>query len=267
MGRLTEKRRERVFRTEAIVLARLDLGEADRIFTILSRNRGKMRVIAKGVRRPNSRMGRHLEFFNRCELMLATGRELNVVTSAETVERFDQPRENLSMYGHASYLAELLLQTTEDGDESPHAFDLLLSSLRLICEGIDPFLVVRNFELSLCRQLGFNPELYRCVSCSTEIGPVPNALSPQLGGMLCPNCVSADHHAARLSVNAQKFIRMLDRQGLAEAIKLRLDSPTAGEVERALQQYARIHARRDLGSLKVMQSIREGLPPESYDAI
>lgn len=263
---MTEKRRERVYRIEAIVLARMDLGEADRIFTIFTRNRGKMRVIAKGVRRPGSRMGRHLEYFNRCELMLAAGRELEVVTSAESVERFDQARDNLVAYGHASYLAELLLLMTEDGDGNPPIYDLLLGSLRLLGEGIDPFLVARNFELSLCRLLGFQPELYRCVGCDSEIDPVVNALSPQLGGMLCPACASSELQAARLSVNAQKFIRTLDRQGLAEAIKLRLDRVTAGEVERAMQQYARNHARRDLSSLGVMRSIREGLPSESYDA-
>lgn len=262
----SEKRRERVYRTEAIILGRLDLGEADRIFTILTRRRGKMRVIAKGVRKPVSRMGRHLEYFNRCELMLATGRELDVVTSAETVERFDQPRDDLAIYGLASYFAELVEQMTEDGDDSPQPFDLLLSSLRLLCEGIDGFQVARNFELALCRILGFNPELYRCVHCDAAIEPVVNALSPQLGGMLCPNCALVDHHAARLSVNAQKYIRTLDRSGLAEAIKFRIDSVTAGEVERALSQYARHHARRDLASLRVIRSIREGLPADAYRA-
>jgi DNA repair protein RecO (recombination protein O) len=250
-----------------MILARMDFGEADRIFTILTRNRGKMRVIAKGVRRPGSRLGRNLEFFNLCELMLATGRELDVVAGAETLERFDQPRENLDIYAHASYLTEMLLQMTEDGDESPQTFDLLLRSLRLLCEGIEPFLVTRNFELSLCRILGFNPELYRCISCSEPIQAVPNALSPHLGGMLCPKCLSADHGSVRLSVNAQKFIRTLDRGGLAEAIKLRLDTTTANEVERALHQYARNHARRDLSSLKVLRSIHEGLPAGSYDEV
>ena len=249
-----------------MILARLDLGEADRIFTIFTRNRGKMRVIAKGVRRPSSKLGQHLEFFNLCELMLATGRELDVVTGAETLERFDKPREDLDVYAHASYLTELLLQMTEDGDESPPTFDLLLRSLRLLCEGIDPFLVTRNFELTLCKILGFNPELYKCVSCSDAIGPVVNALSPHLGGMLCPKCFSADHGSVRLSVNAQKFIRTLDRQGQAEAIKLRLDPTTANEVEQALHQYARNHARRDLSSLKVLRSIHEGLPAGTYDA-
>lgn len=244
----------------------MDLGEADRIFTILTRNRGKMRVIAKGVRRPGSRSGRHLEYFNRCELMLATGRELDVVTSAESVERFDRARDNLVAYGSASYLADLLLQLTEDGDASPAAYDLLQGSLALLSEGIDPFSVTRHFELSLCRILGFQPELYRCVGCSTEIGPVANALSAQLGGMLCPACASQDLGAVRLSVNAQKFIRLLDRQGLAEAIKLRLDPVTASEIERALQLYARNHARREFASLGVMRSIREGLPAESYDS-
>ena len=84
--------------------------------------------------------------------------------------------------------------------------------------------------------------------------------------MLCPKCFSADHGSVRLSVNAQKFIRTLDRHGQAEAIKLRLDPTTANEVERALHQYARNHARRDLSSLKVLRSIHEGLPAGTYDA-
>ena len=244
----------------------MDFGEADRILTILTRARGKIRVIAKGVRRPGSRLGQHLEYFNLCQLMLATGRELDVVAGAETLERFDRPREDLDTYAHASYLTELLLQMIEDGEESPPTFELLLRSLRLLCEGIDPFLVDRNFELSLCRILGFNPELYQCVGCSAKIEPVVNALSPQLGGMLCPKCRSADHGSARVSINAQKFIRTLDRSGIAEAFKLRIDPVTANEVERALSQYARVHARRDLSSLKVLRAIHEGLPAGSYDA-
>lgn len=175
--------------------------------------------------------------------MLAGGRDLDVVAGAETLERFDKPRASLDLYGDASYLAELLLLLTEDGEETPAIIDLLL---RLLCEGIDPFLVARNCELSLCELLGFAPRLQAYVSCQAAIEPAVNSPRPKLGGMLCPNCRSAGRHAVRLSVNAQKFLRVLSREGRAGAIKLRLDPATVGEVERALP--------------KVMRSIREGLP-------
>ena len=79
---------ERIYRTEAIVLSRMDYGEADRILTLYTPHRGKLRVIAKGVRRPLSRLGPHLEYFTRCRLMLARGRTFDTITGADTVDPY-----------------------------------------------------------------------------------------------------------------------------------------------------------------------------------
>ena len=89
---------ERLYRCEAIVLGRMDLGEADRILTLYSRQHGKLRVIAKGARRPLSRLGPHLEYFSRSQLMLARGRELDVVTGAETQDAHLAIRGDLDLY-------------------------------------------------------------------------------------------------------------------------------------------------------------------------
>ncbi len=248
---------ERLYRTEAIVLGRIDFREADRILTVYTPHRGKFRVIAKGARRPLSRLGPHLEYFTRCRLMLAKGRELDTVTGAETVDAHSGLRTDLDAYGHASHLAEILNRLTEDRQENEAAYDLLASSLHLLSDGVDPFAVARHYELALLTLLGFKPELYRCVACDAELAAVSNAFSSRLGGSLCPRCRTADAGSRFLTVNAQKYLRTLDRHGLARAAKLPLDRSLRRELEGALGDYLRHLAERDLASLKVWRSLRD----------
>jgi DNA repair protein RecO (recombination protein O) len=257
--------KDRLYRTEAIVLGRTDYGEADRILTLYTPKLGKLRVIAKGVRRPNSRLGPHLEYFSRCQLMLAKGRELDVVTSAETIDGHLALRSNLDALGHASHMAELLNRLTEDRQEQEAAFDLLAQSLKLLCDGIDPYVVTRHYELALTKLLGYRPELYSCVGCQRKIEAEPNALSPRLGGLLCQDCLGLDAGARRLSVNAQKFLRVLDRDGLGAALRLKLNAELLREVEFALGSYLRHIAERDLTSLQIWRQLRDYQPVPSPD--
>lgn len=257
---MTNPRREHIYRVDAIVTGRLDLGEVDRILTLFSRQRGKLRAIAKGIRRPQSRLAPHLEFFSESRLMLAQGREIDVITSADMVDAHWTLRTDLDAFGHASYLAELLNQLTEDRQENAAVYNLLAGSLRVLAEGVNPFAVTRHYELALLSLLGFRPELFACVRCGAEIVPAKNAFSARLGGIICPDCREADASAQVLSVNAQKYIRMLDRSGLGAAVQLQLDPETALEIERALAGYARHHAERESRSLGVIKSIREWSP-------
>jgi DNA repair protein RecO (recombination protein O) len=260
---VTTTLRERLYRTEAIVLSRMDYGEADRIITLFTPQHGKLRVIAKGVRRPTSRFGPHLEYFCRCNLMLARGRELDVVTGVETIDPHLALRSDLDAYGHASHMAELVNRLTEDRQEAARLYDLLARSLRLLCDGVDPFAVSRHFELTLLTLLGYRPELFQCVGCQADIQAAPNPLSPSLGGMLCEQCRHLDGSAPILSVNAQKYLRMLERRGLSEAIRLRLDDALKQELEEALAVYLRHVAERDLTSLRIWHQLQSPVAASS----
>ena len=94
-------RKQRLYRTSGIVLKRVDLGEADRVLTLYTRDQGKLRAIAKGVRRTTSRSAGHLEPFTLSDLLLAVGRELDVVSQAETIGAFRDVREDLVLTSHA----------------------------------------------------------------------------------------------------------------------------------------------------------------------
>lgn len=249
--------RERLYQTEAIVLRRLDLNEADRILTVYTPARGKYSVIAKGVRRPSSRMGAHVELLSRTTLSLAKGRDLDVVSGAQLLQSHQRLHTDLDAFSHACYFVELLLRMTEERQENRAIYDLLTNSLQVLDDGIDPFSVTRHFELVLLSLLGYKPELYRCLGCSNELVAERNALSNRMGGMLCPRCVGSYAGAFPLSVNAQKYLRALDRAGLASVVRLPLDAGMRNELEGALTGYIRFHSERDLQSLKVWHALEQ----------
>lgn len=257
--------KERLYKTEAIVLSRMALGEADRILTIFTPRHGKVRVIAKGVRRPTSRLGPHLEYFVKASLMLARGRDLDVVTGAETLELHLNLRTDLAAFGHASHISELLLRLTEDRQELKDPYELLSGSLRLLNEGVDPFAVTRHFELALLGMLGYRPELYSCVVCRREMTEVPNRFIPSRGGMTCPPCVGGDTAGIVLSVNAQKYLRTLDRHGLAAGIRLTVSADLRAEIERFATTYIRFFTERDLHSLRIWHAMEPAKGSSSPD--
>jgi DNA repair protein RecO (recombination protein O) len=244
---------DRLYRCEAIVLARMDYGEADRILTVYSRQHGKLRVIAKGARRPLSRLGPHLE----SRLMLAKGRELDVVTGAETIDAHLGIRGDLDAFGYASHMVEILSRLTEDRQENQAVFDLLASSLRVLADGVDPFHVARHYELALLTLLGYRPELYRCIECRSALAAVPNQFAVGQGGFLCETCRGRESTRV-VSVEAQKYLRALDRGGLTATVQLGVGEPLRAELEGVLTAYLRHVAERDLGSLRVLREMREG---------
>jgi len=247
---------DRLYRCEAIVLSRMDFGEADRILTLYSRQLGKLRVIAKGARRPLSRLGPYLEYFSRVQLMLARGRELDVVTGAETIDAHLGIRGDLDAYGHASHMVEILNRLTEDRQENAAVFDLLGSSLKLLGDGVEPFHVTRHYELVLMTLLGFRPELYHCVECRASLRQAPHAFSAATGGFLCEACRGRESGTRLVSVEAQKYLRAVDRGGLATTVRLRVDESLRGELEGLLGAHLRHLAERELGSLRVWRALR-----------
>ncbi len=122
--------RPRVYSTEGFTLRRTDFGEADRILTLFTPTYGKIRAIAKGVRKTKSRLAGHLEPFTRTQLLLATGRDLDIVTQAEGRERFERLPTDFWSATAAWYVAELVDRFLEDADPHPRLYALFVETLR-----------------------------------------------------------------------------------------------------------------------------------------
>lgn len=147
----------RVYKVEAIILKRRAVGEADRIISLFTKQYGKLRVIAKGVRRPTSRRAAHLEVFTRGIFMLHRGRTLDVVTEATSLSRLDSLRKNMRKVNAGYYLCELTDALLAEKQEHEDVYVLLVSSMKAIEEASDEEIISINesFALELLRRVGF----------------------------------------------------------------------------------------------------------------
>lgn len=249
--------RPRVYKTEAIVLRTMDLGEADRVLTVLTPRLGKLRVIAKGVRRPRSRIGGGLQPFSDVQLVLAVGRTFDVVTSSSLEDPHLGLRNDLHSTAAAWYAVELSDRFCEGAADSHEAFRLLAQALSALDAGgeIEREVVARWFELALLDAMGFRPELGRCLECGAPIEPAGNAYSPAGGGVLCPRCGHAAHGARAVSADALKVMRHLQRSPLVGVLRLRLATGIRREVERLLHATVSAVLERELRSRDFLEEV------------
>lgn len=249
--------RERLYHSEAVVIKRTDLGEADKILTLYTPGKGKFRVVAKGVRRPISKLGGHVELFTLSKMLFAKGRNLDIVTQSETVDSFKTLREDLNRISHAYYVVELLDRFTEDSIENYPVYKLLLEVLQRLSDDRDPGLVVRYYELRLLGYLGYRPQLQQCVHCSRELTPAAHFFSPSLGGVVCQNCEAASGDARDLSLNALKVLRHLQRGDYLTCSRIRLNPSLHDELERTLTGYINYLLQKELKSVEFIHTVKE----------
>jgi len=263
--------RARLYKTEAIVLRSMDLGEADRVLTVLTPRLGKLRVIAKGIRRPRSRLGGGLEPFSDVHLVLAIGRTFDVVTQVALEDPHLGLRNDLHSTAAAWYLVELADRFCEGSADSHDAFLLLaqgLAALDAAPEEVSREVIARWFELHLLDAMGFRPELGRCLECGAEIGPAGNGFSAVAGGVLGPECLHGALNARPIEPDALKVLRHLQRSGLGEVLRLRLPAATAREVERLLHATVSAVLERELRSRDFFEEVaaRQATVALSVDA-
>lgn len=236
----------RLFKTEAIVLSRFELGEADRVLTVLTPHLGKLKAIARGVRRPASRLGGSLEPFAELHLVLARGRTFDVVTQVTVQHAWLGLRDTLGRTAVAWYLAELADRAIEERHEAFAVYGLLRRAYGLLDEGAEEGRVARWFEMRLAAELGVQPELERCVECDRPLeAGEPVRWVPALGGVLCPRHPEPPAERMPLSSGALKLLRAYARAGAEALAALRLPAEVEAEVESAVRMHLRHHLERE----------------------
>jgi DNA repair protein RecO (recombination protein O) len=160
------------YKTEGIIIKRINFGEADRILTIFSKHYGKIYALAKGVRRVASKKGGNVELFNWVTLFLVTGKNLDIVTEAQVREPFSQFRQDLKKIGLAYYLCELVDQLTAEKQKNQEVFQLLVRSLKdLENDFVNSKYrsdLIQDFRLKILTALGFWPKGKRAKDFDTE---------------------------------------------------------------------------------------------------
>lgn len=249
--------RVRLQRAEAIVLKRHDYGEADRILTVYTRERGKIAIIAKGVRRIASRKAGHVELFTHAQMLLAEGRNLDVLTQVEMIDAFPRLRDDLVRMTYAYHIAEIVDRFEQDDHASPATFQLLRDSLSALGDVDDPSVVARYFELRYLSFIGYRPHLFDCALCSAPLVQGDATFSPEAGGVVCPACAATVGDGVAIDDAAFRVLRFLQTRELGLVHRIVLAPNTRGQVEHALHAFVRHHLERELRSVEFLNGLRK----------
>jgi len=254
----------RRYTTDAIVLSRFDYGEADRIMTLITPGLGKLKAIAKGIRRPTSRIGGSLEPFAELQVALARGRTFEVVTQVSVGHAWLNLRDSLESAATAWYLAELADRSLEERHAAEPLYLLLRHAYGLLDAGMAPGRVARWYEMHLADELGMRPEVDRCAECDRMLEAVGRfRWVPQLGGVVCDRCPGPSHDRAGLSLEGLKLLKAYQRLDIEAIAALRLADSAEREVEAALREFIRHALERDARSLSFLDEIRSTPSPRT----
>ncbi len=248
--------RPRTYQTEAVIIRKFKLGEAGRILTLYTPDLGKIRAVAKGVRRPKSKLAGHLELLTHSLVSLARGRNIDTIIGSQTINSFLPLKSDLWLGSCALYAAELVDQFAADNLENRPLFHLLIGAMHRLCQNSDPELNLRHFELHLLNEVGFRPQLQQCVSCHSSLKPVGNSFSSGAGGVLCPDCRRSQPLAYPLSADALRMLQLLQNGDLQTAADLKLPTGLSQELERITRNYLRYLLEREIKSVAWLDTLR-----------
>jgi DNA repair protein RecO (recombination protein O) len=259
----------RNYQTQGIILKQTKLGEFDKIVTIYTPEHGKVKAVAKGACRPKSKLGGNVEPLTHSLLLLAKGRNLDIVTQSQTINGFLPLKSHLWRMACGLYVLELIDSFTVEGAENRLLFDLLLDVLNQLEKSDSNEAALRYFELHLLHYLGYRPQLHRCVSCDSPLKPMVNLFSPSKGGLLCPGCSSQENRSCGqsetissepslpLSVAALKVLRLWQNCDYVTAMRVRIKPELSRELERVLCDYIRYVLQRELKSLTWLRQLKK----------
>lgn len=230
---------ERLYRTQGVIIKRQDVGEADRIVTILT-PQGKIEATARGVRKTSSKLAGQLELLSSCQLQLAHGRSRDVITQSVAINRFVSIQASLVRMAAGYYMAELTDVLVGDEDSASPMFVALNDALTALSTASQIDMVVHWYTLALCDAIGYRPQLIECVVCGRILDQHAERWSHNQGGMLCADCYREDPHAQTITLALFKLLRFVQR----EPIELVMDVVQSADIHTQAYQIMRQWIRR-----------------------
>lgn len=236
----------KTYRDEAIICLSQPLGEADRILTLLTRHHGLKRVVAKGSRRTQSRLGGRVEVFNHIDALAYRGRTFDVLTEVACPHPYAKLiAEDFDLYTTASSLAEIAMAVSVEEEADEGAFMLLYGALAaLATRQHNPRLILDSFILRILAHAGWAMSIHECAVCGSE-NPT-SGFSAEAGGLLCAQCAG---NAIR---PAQRTVELLAY--LASGNWVGLDQVTPSEffeTDRLIEQFLRWQLEKNIRALRM----------------
>jgi DNA repair protein RecO (recombination protein O) len=238
--------RSKEYQTDAIIIKKTKLGEADRILTMYTPGLGKIQGVAKGVRRPKSKLAGHLELLTYTQVTLAEGHNLDTITGSQTIQGFTPLKTDLWLTSYGLYVIELVNQFTPEHAPDERIFNLMLETLQNLETTGNRELLLRYFESHLLEEAGYRPQLMECVTCHKPLEPVANSFCARIGGVVCPACARNQPFSRSISVNALKVLRFIQKNNYDAVSRLKINAELSAEVEDITRSYLKYLLERDV---------------------
>lgn len=241
------------YKTRGIILKRQNFHEADRILTIYTEDHGKVKIIAKGVRKLLSRLGGHLEPFYLVNLVVAEGRNIDVLTGVTIENHFLDMRDDLKNMARAYCMGEAVDALTNEREENEEIFRLIWESLEYLEHHPEQQVLDEYFQINLLNLLGYRPELYECVHCRKKIEPDEITWDHEHGGVLCERC---NHQGLRVSAEAIKVLRILLARNIRVLSRLSVGDKLEEEVDKIIGDFLKYLLQRELISENFIKKVQ-----------
>ncbi|MFZ5352872.1 MAG: DNA repair protein RecO [Bacillota bacterium] len=246
-----------ILHIQGIVLKHTNIGEADKILTILTRGKGKIKAIAKGCRKPRSSLLSSCEVFVFSEFVLYKGANFYHVTQAETKEAFYNIRKDLLKLSYGAFFIEIADYVTDEDIPSEKLFLLLANVLHYLAAGeFSVGLLSLAYQLKLMDISGFRPNISRCVNCKKKEDSY-GRFSTMLGGVLCSSCSELDSEALRISPGTLEFAKILLNTQISRLNTLKIDNTIFNELDKITREFVRSHLEKDFKSLSFLDEIKD----------
>ena len=247
--------------TEAINLKSYNLNDADKIMVMYSKDNGLIKGVAKGIKKPKSKLGARMDLLVANSLQLLKGRSMDTIIQAQTLNNFKKTREDIDKLVYSSYISELIVNLGEGSEAaSKEIYDLLYKALNRISSSDskkDALIAVIKFQLKLLLIMGFCVELDTCLCCRERVLDEEMYFSSKMGGIVCIECNEnlgvklKMHHKIRDFLEAMlqfdfDYESDYDRKATEKVCQVCFD---------LLDEYIKIHTNKKTKSIKVLQEL------------
>lgn len=240
---------------EGIVIRTRDYGEAHKVVVLFTKEFGKVALMARGVKKPQSRLRGITQVLTHGQYLYFSSSGMGTLNQGETISTYQSVREDIFRMSYAAYIVELLDKLTAEGESNPFLFHLLERTLSYLEQGKDPDILCRIFELKLLSVAGYRPQLEKCVHCGAE--RTLYVFSVVKGGGLCDNCRTTDRRAIVMSLAVARLLRLFLHLDISRIGSINVKKESKALLERVMGDYIDYYVDVPLKSRAFLQQLKK----------
>jgi DNA repair protein RecO (recombination protein O) len=240
---------------EAIVIRAIDYGETNKIVTFFTREWGKVATMARGAKKPSSRLSAVTQPFTHGYYLIQRSRGVGVLHQGDIIDSMRTIREDIFTAAYASYIVEMTDKVTEEQQRNPYLFELLLQTLQYMNEGLDLEILACIYEMKMLSVMGIPPKLDHCAVCGRTEGKF--SFSIKEAGFLCHRCEQTDPYRIPLSAASVRLLRLFYYIDLSRLGTISVKEETKKELRAVLSSYYDEYSGLSLKTKRFLMQIDE----------